>query len=516
MQDNIDKLGQIRLTIKWGFVFLLFFAAVVWFANYSLHFNGFIINDSDDYAQLAKNVYEGNGYSTSVLRPLVYQFFKTLPQPEVTRMPGYPYSLGLFFKIFGPNDFSIVLFNGIFYIALILLVYLLAYELSSNVFISLISALMTACMEGFLSHSLLAEPNIMYAAFYVAFFYFYLKYPHKTITLGIFLGLLQLVRANTQFVFIAFFLVSISQGSKSIKERLLTAIKLSIGFLIGIAPHLIRNYMIIGNPLFSLYSYSLLLHTKSFPAYTIWTQISEVNPLVFVINHPAEIIFKSYQWFLELLKDFVRFYNPIILLLIGVTFFMVAGNPRLRILKIITIAGVVVQTLLVLPFGAVPYYYMFFFPIMVIISVINASEYFKKYSRIVLVCGLIIFALTTVSYWKNPKPINPFISIGDQVEKLTGKDDIILTDMPWELAWYANRRAIWLPYDIDTLEKISKTLRPTYVLLSGGMYAPYKDFIWTRMLYNPEYAKSFGYELRNVISFQDTPFALLFKASDSP
>lgn len=33
---------------------------------------------------------------------------------------------------------------------------------------------------------------------------------------------------------------------------------------------------------------------------------------------------------------------------------------------------------------------------------------------------------------------------------------------------------------------------------------------------DPDYAKSFGYELRNVISFQDTPFALLFKASDSP
>lgn len=504
---------------KSGLLFIFLVAVLLWYANYSLHFNGFVINDSHDYAQLAKNVYEGNGYSTSVLRPLAYQFFKTLPQPEVTRMIGYPYILGLTFKIFGQTDFTVILFNGFFFVALILLVYLLAYELSGNTVISLIAALMVLCMKCFPDHSLQAEPNIMYSALYVAFFYFYVKYPGRYLIYGIMLGLLHLVRANTQFVFLAFFLLYIFHGKENIKGRLLDAGKLSAGFLIGITPHLIRNYLIIGNPFFSLYGYSFLLFTKSFPAYSVWTQISDVNPIMFVISHPREMILKSYHMFVMLIEKSRYFYNPVVLLLIGITFFMPVKNPQLRFLRIVTVAAIIVQTVLLFPMGSVPYYYMFFFPIMIIISVINVEDHFKRYSKIILIAGLIIFALTTVSYWKDPKPVNPFKSIGEQVEKLTDKDDIILTDMPWEIAWYANRNAIWLTYDMDTLRVISKTLRPGYIFLSSGVinpYTPYKDFIWTRMFNDPDYARTLGYELKGVILFQGTPVVLMYKALDLP
>lgn len=64
------------------------------------------------------------------------------------------------------------------------------------------------------------------------------------------------------------------------------------------------------------------------------------------------------------------------------------------------------------------------------------------------------------------------------------------------------------------LKAISKTLKPNYILLSGRMYAPYKDFIWARMLKDPDYAKTFGYELTNVISFRNIPYALILKISE--
>lgn len=517
-QENLQKENleySIRLSFKFGLILVFLIAVAIWYANYALHFNGFVINDSHDYAQLAKNVNEGNGYSTSVLRPLAYRFFKTLPQPEITRMIGYPYILGLSFKIFGQSDFTVVLFNGVFFVALILLVYLLAYELSGNTVISLIAALLVSCMKCFLDHSLQAEPNIMYSSLYVAFFYFYIKYPGRPLIYGIMLGLLHLVRANTQFVFIAFFLVYIFHGKENLRERFLDAGKLSIGFLIGITPHLVRNYSIIGNPFFSLYGYSFLLFTKSFPTYSVWTQISDVNPIMFVMSHPGEMILKSYQWFWRLLENSVDFYTPVVLLLTGVTFFMPLKNSRVRMLRIITIVGIIVQTALLLPMGPVPYYYMFFFPIMMIVSVINVDDLLKKYSPIVLSFGLIAFAFTAMPYWKSPKPINPFISMGKQVEKLTEKDALILTDMPWELAWYADRKAIWLPYDLDTLKTISQTLKPSYVILSGKMYVPYKDMIWMRMLNDSNYAKSLGYRLESVISFQNEPIALMYKTMDS-
>lgn len=517
VQENFQKetlSSSNKSSFTLGLIFVFLIAASLWYANYALHFNGFVINDSHDYAQLAKNVYEGNGYSTSVLRPLVYQFFNTLPQPEVTRMFGYPYLLGFFYKIAGPNDFSIVLLNGIFYVALILLVYVFSYELSKNIFVSLISALMVACMKGFLDHSLQAEPNIMYSALFIAFFYLYIKHPQRTFLHGVSLGFLYLIRANTQFVFIAFFLVVVFSDTKKIKEKIRIGAELSLGFLIGILPYLIRNYAVIGNPLFSLYSYSFLLFTRDFPAYTVWTQISDVNPLLFAATHLSEMLFKSYNWLQILLKDSVIFYNPLVLLLLGIAFLVPVGNYRLRRLKSIVLAGIVVQTIMVLPFGAVPYYYMFFFPLIIIVSVINFAEFFKSYGRIILIFSFIIFMVANISYWKSHKPLNPFISLGKQVELLTNKNDIILTDMPWELAWYADRRAIWLPFDLDTLEIISKTLRPTYAVLSGRTYAPYKDAVWNRILKEPSYAEELGYEFKGIIYFQNTPVAAMFKILD--
>lgn len=475
------------------------------------------MNDSDDYAQLANNVNEGNGYSTSVLRPLAYRFFKTLPQPEVTRMPGYPFSLALFFKMFGRNDFTVVLFNGVFYMALVILAYLFAYELSCDVFTSLVAAVATALTKGFLMQSLEAEPNVMYSALFVAFCYYYIKNPRRYLAHGIILGVLQLVRANTQFVLLALFFISIFDGSQGIRNRLSGGIKLIAGFLIGITPHLIRNYIIIGNPFFSLYSYSLLLQTKSFPGYTIWNQINEIDPLLFVKTHPWEIISKSFQWLLRLIQSSIQFYSLVVLLLVGGTFFLANENPRIKSLKILIGLSIVVQTLLVLPLGAVPYYYLFFFPLMIIISSINIKEFFEAYGKIALMAAVLVFVYVTIPYWKNPKPINIMPEIGRQVARLSGDNDILLSDIPWELAWYSNRKTIWLPYDMDTLKIISKKLRPNYILLSAGVnrpYTPYKDYLWTHMFNDLHYARELGYELISVIKFQNLPVAFLFKPVD--
>lgn len=46
---------------------------------------------------------------------------------------------------------------------------------------------------------------------------------------------------------------------------------------------------------------------------------------------------------------------------------------------------------------------------------------------------------------------------------MTNKDDIIVTDQPWAVAWYADRKALWLPRTIDTYVK---DLEP--ILRDGG------------------------------------------------
>ncbi|SPQ00018.1 membrane hypothetical protein [Candidatus Sulfobium mesophilum] len=500
-----------RSYIAASLAFLVVVTSLVSWANFSYKFDGFVLNDYHEYCEIARNFYEGNGYSTSVLRPIAYKYFDTLPHPEVTRMPVYPFFLSLFFHLFGPTDNTVVLFNSICYAALAVLIFFITYELSGNYIMSLLVALMTAFMESYISYTVTAEPNIFYAAAIAAFFYFYLKYPGKALLQGIFLGLLYMLRANTLFVFMGF-LVGLVIIEGTWKKRFSVATSLVLGFALGLVPYMIRNYMVVGKPFFSLYKYSLVLFTKGFPAYTIWTQITDVDPTRYAFSHPVEMLVKSFSFFVSLLRDSISFYNPLVLILIGIGFFLPIRDRRLQVLRLIIVSGIVIQTILVLPVGPVPYYYMFFFPLMISVAVINANDYVGKKVIAVALCSLAVFMYTTIPYWKSPKPINPYIPIGRQIAEVTDRNDIILTDIPWEITWYADRKTIWLPYNLETLQKISRTLKPKYILLTGRVYAAYEGDTWNKMLFDVNYSKSFGYEFSKTVLFQNKAVGVLYKA----
>lgn len=44
-------------------------------------------------------------------------------------------------------------------------------------------------------------------------------------------------------------------------------------------------------------------------------------------------------------------------------------------------------------------------------------------------------------------------ALNGKLYDMTNKDDIIVTDQPWAVAWYADRKALWLPRTIDTYVK---------------------------------------------------------------
>jgi 4-amino-4-deoxy-L-arabinose transferase-like glycosyltransferase len=500
-----------RISIILCVVSLSLLSVLICRFNFKLHFNGFLRNDNHEYCEIARNFYDGNGYSTSVLRPMAYKFFTTLPQPEAMRMPIYPFCLSLVFRIFGPNDLSVVFLNSFSYALLIVLIFLIAFELSGNVFVSLMAALMTAFIKPILQDTVTAEPGIFYSAMFAAFLYLYLKYPSKTLLHGISLGILQLVSPSTVFAFIGFLTVLLLTGADW-KVRITSASQLTFGFAVGIAPYVMRNYLVTGKPFFTYAKYSILLLTKEFPLYTIWTLIPNVDPTAFILSHPAEILEKSYRSLVFLLNDFLSFYDPLVLLVVAFGFFLSVDDLRLRRLKIIIVTWFFVQTVLLLPVSPVAYYYLFFFPVIIAVASTQAQRYLTKYAPIALLAALAIFIYSTVPYLKSPKPSNPLIAVGAQVASLTDKNDIILTDIPWEVAWYANRRTIWLTYDEHTLQVISKTLKPKYILLAGRFYAPYKDNLWQGILLKPDSARKIGYQLKSVITFHKSPVAVLFKA----
>lgn len=143
-------------------IILFILASGIWILNCKLHFNGFFWNDSHDYKQIAKNIYNGNGFKTSTLRPISFLQFKQLPHPEVARPPIYPHILAGFFMIFGVNDFTVVLCNGIFYVIAVVLTFLVAIKLSNSYKIALFATITVVLSKFFLYMSIAGSSDIVY------------------------------------------------------------------------------------------------------------------------------------------------------------------------------------------------------------------------------------------------------------------------------------------------------------------------------------------------------------------
>ena len=68
---------------------------------------------------------------------------------------------------------------------------------------------------------------------------------------------------------------------------------------------------------------------------------------------------------------------------------------------------------------------------------------------------------------------------------ITNPNDILMTDMPWAVAWYADRRAIWLPKELEDYKKINEEIIP-------GSAAVIQGILMTPLSYDPIIPSSYS------------------------
>ncbi|MDG1669383.1 MAG: hypothetical protein P8H96_00850 [Akkermansiaceae bacterium] len=63
------------------------------------------------------------------------------------------------------------------------------------------------------------------------------------------------------------------------------------------------------------------------------------------------------------------------------------------------------------------------------------------------------------------------------LHEATGEQDIIFSDQPWAVAWYADRRSIWLPKKVSEFEKLEKLVKDQQFTSAGILMTPssFKD-----------------------------------------
>ncbi len=250
IQQRIDfSDDKVRLLI----LFIIAFCIRFFLQFFNIVFEG----DEMNYAQLAKNLYYGEGYTVTFINFLYLS--SSFGSPDFYWPPLMPYAIYFFYLIFGVSDFSAKLVSVIFGSLLVFPIYFLGKELF-NEKIGFLSALLVTISRSMVWFSIQVFSDIPLSFFLAVCVYWNIKNT-KTNDLkygilgGVFFGLAYLTRFSA-IIFLPVLLFNLLYLGK-MKKSVYSLFIFIASFFIIISPWLIRNVLLTGSLFFSEKSVAL-------------------------------------------------------------------------------------------------------------------------------------------------------------------------------------------------------------------------------------------------------------------
>ncbi len=477
-----------RLASELGIGALLFLGILLIYLVFSVSRFDFVTDiNALDYAQAARHLYRGEGFTTSFIKPLSLVYHRSVERhPELTYPPLHILTTSAVMHALGPTERAVTHSSGLAFVLTAPLVFLMGLRLFdlrtatlatvfyganatyldyaiSGLEVSLLSLLLTAVL---LLAYLAARAGRREMVFVAA--------------AGVGMGLVYL----TKYVWIlaaipiAVYLVTMNP------QRRFARLAVFVGFgLIVALPWLVRNYRLTGNPVFTLRTTEVLGQTKAYPGNSLYRQYAEYVPgaLGFTVRNPRAMLEKVRSGVAALYRGSAA--------LAGVyltPFFLVAILVRLGdenferwryviygsfILVAVTLTFLIAAPRLLVPLG----------PAMTVI----ATAYFWRLvdqatgrgqsaqvtvpqgrGRAVTAAVAILLFAHAFPFLVAVTPGRPTTELGPSVvqracEQIAERTEgAVLTDMPWAVAWLADRDAVWLPQTQVDLRKVEDAVGP--------------------------------------------------------
>ena len=519
IQQFVHKLEEggwakwIRRAVLW--------AAVAWVIHLWMFkesgFRGLSHEKGIEQAQIAREIARGNGFSTKMIRPAaLWQFhtkkgsFPLEQTPDTYHAPLNPFINSFFLRLtrdtwtMTPKDVSYLsdkVIAGVqlaFFLLGVLVSYLTAKRLFDKRLALLGAGLLLVC-QPLWNHALSGLPQMLLlflfsSAAYVIVRAVEARYAGQStlrwaVALGALFGLLALGHALTIFLFVGALVFAaiffLPRGRDA-------AIMLAV-FALCYSPWLVRNYQVCGNPL-GVGWYSGLHQIRGSESQVMRAMALEgplkgVVPAVFgekiraqVITQFSEIhrnlgqIIVAPVFFLALLHLFKR---PETAVFRWCIFSMwVCGLAGMAIF------GIDSQSFLITPTTArANDLHALFIPLM---TFYGLALVLVLWSRLEITFRLVRVAFFTIIYVASALPflsqlldllsapkgrvqwppyVPPYISLLGQ---WTTDQEILMSDMPWAVAWYADRKSLWLPMTIADFTSLND-----YNMLGGAIVGLY-------------------------------------------
>lgn len=431
------------------------------------------IGDANDYAGLARNLISGRGFMLGHVYPLGLVFNQNLPQPNNIWAPGYPVYLSIWFLFLGPND-QAAIWGSIFSVYLLALAgFFIGRRLGGHLtgfltlaFICLNQTVLYSAIEGtpeilagaILTFSVLALLGEMSSK--------------KIVISGILFGLAVLIRYQLAIIAIPVAVILFKGQGRIFWLWLLTA-------FVVLLPWGIRNWIVLGNPVFTLQSYGEF--TKGMGRFDdFYFTYRSFTPMSFIytLSHfPVDLAKK----FLAGLVFFAGAF-PLRLNYLGIVPFFFAimklyptDSPQRKIAMFAFISAVLVMVISSID----GHHDRHFMPLQAFLVVtmfvgleIMGREFgFNKYKIVMVTAGIILFLPTRAPFIEyrlssiadECRSLRPAFS---QISERVAPDDVVLSDASDAVWWYANRSSIWLPVHMDDIKTAISRGKCDYLYLA--------------------------------------------------
>lgn len=431
-----------------------------------------------DYAQIARNLATGRGYTTSVVTPLSLAVARqTGEQPELIRPPAYVTVLALAMRVAQPTDKTVAMVSLIFLLLTALAVYVIAAHRFGR------DVALWACPLYFISVPVLRQAisglDTTFLSFLVTLLFGVLiwYYPEQTearqerpadlplgvpVATGVLLGLCYLTSYDAIVLLPVALYFLRRMDRKHTKRNFIATL---IPFCIVVLPWIVRSSLIVGRPFISLHAYDFAMYTDSFPGQTLLRRYVDVPHfpwLVAVINW-QDLLKKLVQGASTFYMDLAQFAGPYVMPFFLVGLLLAAPRQRWVLLHGSLALALILQVIVLCFYQPLARLLLPYSPIVVMVAVYwlltllrewqeALPEVRRRYRALGLSLEAVGLALVLV-LMSGPLLLFLFASGPTRqhpaIETMRGLGNTsyryIATDLPWLLAWYGEKQAMALP-----------------------------------------------------------------------
>lgn len=515
------ELGRGKVVVRWAVVVLAAITlSLVYTAN---QFRGLEKREAMDAAQLARNLSRGEGFTTSVIRPVALWHLKTYrsdhnptfeQHPDTYNPPLYPLALAVLFRLtpqvfevtpgdqlYPPERWVIVPFNQVCLLLTLLLVYFWACRLFDRR-VAITAGLLLLLSDTLWSYGVSGLSTTMLMLLLLGGMYCLfladerLNPPEpgtpvaldsKSMLLifssAVLMGLCFLTRYSA-LVFVipmAIYTARILRGRRG-------------GFWVGvylmvvlavIAPWLVRNYAVahsvLGTARYQFFSSEIFERTYKVTLGDFWSVRSIAARFLGNLHHLWVDEFRVMG------TDILVFF-----FVVGVMYgFRRSDASRLRLVVLgclaVALVGMAVVGLPYEPVEPAVNGGNLLVPLLPLVAMFGAAFFYLLLDRIPFQMQLTrgaaigVFVLLNIAPMiftilpprRAPFPYPPYCQMYLQLlSKWYAKSDVGVSDAPWMVAWYVDRRTVWLPVTLEEYFEIHDFVAPhhtQFVLLTPYM-----------------------------------------------